>query len=363
MDGACPECRPLPLALETHTKSTTVFGVRNRYFFMLVLSVYSYANIRYTVGDKLFDFAIPQIDLFLALTVVVFGVWELNRLTERQLEALSAFFQHRIHPLILLFSFSLLNVALVCFVVMEALYAVLRMPVQVNAAHLTLLMAFGFRVNLFLNCINAIVFFMNKLKRTQIEAEQFKKSSIEARFEALRNQINPHFLFNSFNVLSSLVYKDQDTAARFIEQLSNVYRYLLNNQDRKVVPLKDEIAFIESYIYLLKIRFGDNLLVQNEIRKNGDHLHVAPAVLQMLIENAIKHNVVSRKSPLEIVLRSENGTIEVSNNLQEKEVKEESTQTGLKNIQDRYVFLTDKKVVIERSNSRFAVKIPLLELA
>lgn len=340
-----------------------MFGVRYRYIFILALAIYSYINIRYTVGDKLFDFPISQPYLFLALALVVLGVWELNRFAESRIDKISAFFHKRVHPLILLFGISLLNVGAVCFVVMEGLYAVLNMPVQVNTAHLTLLMAFGFRVNLFLNCINAIVFYMTKLKRTQLEAEQLKKISIEARFEALRNQINPHFLFNSFNVLSTLVYKDQDTAARFIEQLSNVYRYLLYNQERKVVPLKDELAFIESYIYLLKIRFGENLSVKNEITRNGEHFYVAPAVLQMLIENAIKHNVVSRKNPLEIVLRSENGSIEVTNNLQEKEIKEESTQTGLKNIQDRYLFLTERQVKIEKSPSRFTVKIPLLELS
>ncbi len=340
-----------------------MFGVRYRYFFILALSVYSYVNIRYTVGDKLFDFPISQVVLFLALALVVLAVWELNRFAESRLDKISSFFRKRIHPLILLFGISLLNVGVVCFLVMEGLYAVLSMPVQVNTAHLTLLMAFGFRVNLFLNCINAIVYYMNKLKKTQVEAEQFKKISVEARFEALRNQINPHFLFNSFNVLSTLVYKDQDTAARFIEQLSNVYRYLLYNQERKVVPLKDELAFIESYIYLLKIRFGENLSVKNEITRNGEQFYVAPAVLQMLIENAIKHNVVSRKNPLEIVLRSENGSIEVTNNLQEKEIKEESTLTGLKNIQDRYLFLTERQVKIEKSHSRFTVKIPLLELA
>lgn len=340
-----------------------MFGVRYRYVFIAALSVYSYVNIWYTVGDKLFDFPIPQLNVFLALALVVIGIWELNRLVERNLERITQVFNKRIHPLILLFAFSLIHVALVCFIVMEALYAVLQMPVQLNAAHLTLLMAFGFRVNLFLNCVNAIVFFMNKLKRTQLEAEQLKKVSIEARFEALRNQINPHFLFNSFNVLSTLVYKDQDTAARFIEQLSSVYRYLLYNQDRKVVPLKDELAFIESYTYLLKIRFGENLAVQNEIKQKEEHLYVAPAVLQMLIENAIKHNVVSRKNPLQILLRLQNGAIEVTNNLQEKEVKEESTQTGLKNIRDRYVFLSDKQVVIEKSDTQFTVKIPLLEFA
>jgi two-component system, LytTR family, sensor kinase len=339
-----------------------VFKVKYRYVFILVLSVYSFLNIRYTVGDKLFDFEVPPWALFTVLTLVVLGIWELNRLTESKLDHLRWITQYKVHPLVILFVMSLFSVALVCFILMEALYPMLGLPLRIETAHLTLLMAFGFRVNLFLNCVNAIVYYMERLKKTQLEAEQLKKISIEAQFEALRNQINPHFLFNCFNVLSSLVYKDADTSAKFIEQLSNVYRYLLYNQDKKVVPLKDELEFIQSYLFLLKIRFGENIQVKTQINRDSERFYIAPAVLQMLIENAIKHNVVSKRNPLEITLTSFNGSIEVSNNLQEKQVKEESTQIGLKNIKSRYLFLSDKEVKIEKSASRFSVKIPLLEV-
>ncbi|MBX2944484.1 MAG: histidine kinase [Cyclobacteriaceae bacterium] len=339
-----------------------MFKVRYRYIFILGLAVYSFLNIRYTVGDKLFDFTISNTLLFITLTTVISGIWELNRLVEARLGTLYLFFKRKLHPLLILFVLSLLNVAAVCFIAMEALYALADIPVQINTAHLTLLMAFGFRVNLFLNCINAIVFYMNKLKKTQLEAEQLKKISIEAQFEALRNQINPHFLFNCFNVLSTLVYRDAETSAKFIDQLSSVYRYLLYNQEKKIVSLKEELAFIESYLYLLKIRFGENISIKNEIDREGEKFYVAPAVLQMLIENAIKHNVVSRKSPLEISLTAVNGSIIVSNTLQPKAVKEESTRIGLKNIQSRYEFLSNRKVEISKTENRFTVKIPLLEL-
>jgi two-component system, LytTR family, sensor kinase len=245
---------------------------------------------------------------------------------------------------------------------MEILYPILKMPMQLNNGHLTLLMAFGFRVNLFLNCLNAIVYYMNQLKKTQLEAEQLKKISIEAQFEALRNQINPHFLFNCFNVLSTLVYKDADTSAKFIAQLSTVYRYLLFNQEKKVVPLRDELEFLEAYLFLLKIRFGENLVVENRISHDGEKFFMAPAVLQMLIENAIKHNVVSKKNPLHIRLFSENGWIVVSNTLQEKEVKELSTQVGLRNIMSRYLFLSHEEVQILKNGEEFTVKIPLLQV-
>lgn len=231
---------------------------------------------------------------------------------------------------------------------------------QLNNSHLTLLMVFGFRVNLFLNCLNAIVYYMNRLKKTQLEAEQLKKISIEAQFEALRNQINPHFLFNCFNVLSTLVYKDADTSAKFIAQLSTVYRYLLFNQEKKVVQLKDELDFLDAYLFLLKIRFGENIVVKNTIAPDGEKFFMAPAVLQMLIENAIKHNIVSKKYPLHIRLFSENGCIVVSNTLQEKEVKELSTQVGLRNITSRYLFLSNEPVKIFKTDKEFTVKIPLL---
>jgi two-component system, LytTR family, sensor kinase len=339
-----------------------VFGIRYRYLFIILLGVYSYLNIRFTVGERLFDFDLPAGYLFGILLTVVLGVWELNRLVENKLERLTAFFKQRIHPLILLFIFSMINVVIVSVVSMEILYPLLNMPMQINNSHLTLLMAFGFRVNLFLNCLNAIVYYMNRLKKTQLEAEQLKKISIEAQFEALRNQINPHFLFNCFNVLSSLVYKDADTSAKFIAQLSNVYRYLLYNQEKKVVELKEELSFLDSYLFLLKIRFSDNMSVENQIKEDGEPRFIAPAVLQMLIENAIKHNVVSKKNPLRIRIFSENGSICVSNNLQEKEVKEFSTQVGLKNISSRYRFLSDEEVKIERTSHEFTVKIPLVQV-
>jgi LytS/YehU family sensor histidine kinase len=158
------------------------------------------------------------------------------------------------------------------------------------------------------------------------------------------------------------VYKDADTSAKFISQLSHVYRYLLYNQEKNVVHLKDELTFLDAYLYLLKIRFGENIIVERAITLDGEKFYVAPAVLQMLIENAIKHNVVSKKNPLHIKVVVDHGWITVSNSLREKEVKETSTQVGLKNISARYGFLSDQPVKIERSAHDFTVKIPLLQV-
>jgi two-component system, LytTR family, sensor kinase len=337
-----------------------LFSNRYRYLFVLLLGGYSYLNIYYTVGEKLFSFSIPGLHLFLILLFVVAAIWELNRMVEKLVVSRSSF--KSINPLLLVFGASLINVLISCSIGMVALYLLLNRPFPISLDELTLLAVFGFRVNLFLNCINAIVYYMNRYRTIQVEAEQLRIVSVEAQFEALRNQINPHFLFNCFNALSSLVYKDADTSAKFIAQLSNVYRYLLYNQGNRVVTLSAELDFTQSYFYLLTIRFSDSIFIDNQIKGATDRVYIAPAVLQMLVENAIKHNVVSRKNPLEIILKIEDDAVVVINTIHEKTVKEASTGIGLKNIINRYRLLTDKPVTVERTPAAFTVKIPLLQI-
>lgn len=339
-----------------------MFNVRLRFVFVLLLSIYSFCNIWFTVGEKLFDFEISAIHLFVLLFAEVLFIWELNRITEARLIKKVAVVVKKIHPLIILFAISLLNVALVSSLNLTILYASLGMPLTWSFDQFILLLVFGFRVNLFLNCINAIYYYVERLKRSELLAEQLKKVSVEARFEALRNQINPHFLFNCLNALSNLVYKNPDVSAKFIDQLSKVYRYLLYNQERTVVTLQEELDFIESYVYLLKIRFGENIFVDKLITTDVNRFHIAPATLQMLIENAIKHNVVSSKSPLTIRIQSVNGSITVSNTLQEKQVKEQSSYIGLNNIMKRYEFLSSVPVVIMKTDFEFSVQVPLVEI-
>lgn len=338
-----------------------MFNLRYRYFFILLLGIYSYINLLFTGGKSLFEFETPQLVLLCLMLFIVFGVWELNRVAEKYINNSPCKFKRNIHPLIALFVVSLFNVALVAMGSLQVLYLILNIPAQMDYANLKLLILQSLRVNLFLNSLNAIVYYMNRVKQVELEAEQLKKNSIEAQFEVLRNQINPHFLFNSFNVLSTLVYRDADTSAKFISQLSNVYRYLLYNQQKKLVTLKDELTFIDSYLYLLKIRFTENIQIDKQIEQTAQKAFVPPAVIQMLIENAIKHNIVSKKSPLLISLYTQQGYFIVSNILQPKKIAESSsTNIGLNNIISRYGLLTDKRVEIERSDTRFVVKIPLL---
>lgn len=208
--------------------------------------------------------------------------------------------------------------------------------------------------------IDLSLFLLNKWRFSLAELERFKKENAEYRFELLQSQLNPHFLFNSLNTLSSLVYENQENAGLFIRKLSDVYRYILDHRDKDVVDLETELNFAKSYILLMKLRFEENLTVDISLEEDVSKFQMAPLTLQLLIENAIKHNIVSKKKPLQINIILKDDYLEVSNNLQPKTNKEYSHQLGLKNISNRYQFLTDREVLIENNESKFIVKIPLV---
>ena len=206
------------------------------------------------------------------------------------------------------------------------------------------------------------LFLLHKWRFSLAELERFKKENAEYRFELLRSQLNPHFLFNSLNTLSSLVYKNQENASLFIRKLSDVYRYILDQKEKEIVSLETEINFAESYIMLMQLRFEKNLKVNLETMKLADKYYIAPLSLQLLIENAIKHNIVSKSKPLQINIFTAEGYLWVKNNMQPKTYKEISHEMGLKNITSRYAFLTDNKIEIENDGITFTVKVPLLNL-
>lgn len=205
------------------------------------------------------------------------------------------------------------------------------------------------------------IFSLNLWRVSLGEMERFKKESIEFQLATLKAQVNPHFLFNSLNTLSSLVYQNQDSAALFVRRLARVYRYVLENQEREMVKLSEEIRCLEDYISLLTTRFGESIQFNIDIPKKSKKKFIAPMTLQMLVENAIKHNIKTRRKPLQINIRLENHKILVSNNLQSKQRVGFSSGIGLENIESRYAFLTDQKVEIMYNDKRFTVKIPLLD--
>ncbi|MCG8328410.1 MAG: histidine kinase [Chitinophagales bacterium] len=217
---------------------------------------------------------------------------------------------------------------------------------------------------LFVSIVIAIEVFWVMLKKSQkLESlnERLLRNEEMTKYQALMNQLNPHFLFNSLNVLSYLVHEDSNTSERFIEELSKIYRYILQLNETYLVPLKKEMEFIESYIFLQKIRYQDNLVFNAEISLAAYQKLLPPLSLEVLIENAIKHNVIDAQHPLRIRLHIQNNYLLVENNIQPRNEDEiESTQVGLKNLLEKYQILESEVPEFATRNGLFIAKIPLL---
>jgi len=204
--------------------------------------------------------------------------------------------------------------------------------------------------------------FLMEWRQSAIDVERLKTESMESKFESLRSQVNPHFLFNSLNALSSLVYSDQAKAVDFIQKLSQVYRYVLEHQNDEVVDLASEVEFLKSFVYLNKIRFGNNFEVSYTNLDDTNGWTVPPVALQMLVENCIKHNEVSNENPLKISISKKEDLMVVENNLNPINVpKQDSNGLGLSNIISRYELLSDKKVEVSQTENSFRVSVPLLK--
>lgn len=191
--------------------------------------------------------------------------------------------------------------------------------------------------------------------------EELKRENLQAKYEALKNQVNPHFLFNSLNTLSGLVEQKPDLATDFIRKLSDIYRYVLEQTDKELVSIKEEMKFIDDYVFLLQMRFGKGFLFDSKI-DIFQNMQVVPLSLQMLIENAIKHNAVSDDMPLKIEMKTDHGFIVVTNNIQRKRVINNGMlPLGLENIKKRYAYLSNVRVEVIESENEFIVKLPVIE--
>jgi two-component system, LytTR family, sensor kinase len=211
-----------------------------------------------------------------------------------------------------------------------------------------------------INAIFFIQFFIGKWKDSIIETERLEKEKAQVQFDNLKNQLNPHFLFNSLTSLNSLITEDQQLASKFLQHLSKVYRYLLQYKDKSTVSLRVELDFIRNYIFLMETRFKHALHIHLNISPDKEDRLIVTATLQILIENAIKHNIVDMARPLTIDVLTSGNYLVVSNNLQKRSVVETSNKVGLENLRSLYGFLTDKPIEVEQTDNRFFVKVPLL---
>jgi sensor histidine kinase YesM len=193
-----------------------------------------------------------------------------------------------------------------------------------------------------------------------IDLERIKADNIGAQYELLKQQVNPHFLFNSLNTLKSMVEIGDEHAADFIVKLSDFYRYTLENRKMNIISLSEELDILNAYLFLLKARFEDGILLNFKISSKHTSSNIPPFTLQLLVENCIKHNVVSLEQPLNINLYSDGDTLVIENQLQLKKVPESSIGMGLENINQRYLHLIGKKIEIIADERHFKVKLPVI---
>ncbi|MAD98351.1 MAG: histidine kinase [Flavobacteriaceae bacterium] len=217
----------------------------------------------------------------------------------------------------------------------------------------------SFGVSAFLHARGFMIGWKKAVKQESTQQQIVAKTET-AKFQSLKSQIDPHFLFNSLNVLTSLIGENPNAAERFTTKLSKVYRYVLEQRNKDLIPLTEELNFAKTYMELLQMRFEDAIQFSVPASVSNGDLKVVPLSLQLLLENAVKHNVVSSSRPLIINIYEEDGYLVVENNINPKEAIGKSTKVGLQNIADRYGLITERRVSIENNKKTFAVRLPLL---
>ncbi|MFC4739709.1 2TM domain-containing protein [Flavobacterium ponti] len=203
-------------------------------------------------------------------------------------------------------------------------------------------------------------YFYKAFQENRVKEQKIIAGTASAKFESLKNQIDPHFLFNSLNVLSSLIEENPENAQKFTTSLSKIYRYVLEQKDKELVTVAEELAFAKTYMNLLKMRFEDSISYEVPLDFDDEDAKVVPLSLQLLLENTIKHNIVSEKKPLHIKITIKNNELIVENNKQKKEVLQDRRGVGLQNIVNRYAILSKRNVTVEDTDEYFRISLPIL---
>jgi len=208
------------------------------------------------------------------------------------------------------------------------------------------------------------IYFYIRLKKSIREEEQAKQIIVQAQLDTLRNQAQPHFFFNTLNTLRDIIDQNsKEDAKEFVDKLSDVYRFILESGNANLISLRDELKFAKSYMHIQSERFGDNLRIHWDISEASLETMVVPMSIQLLLENAIKHNVISKAKPLNIYVKTQDGFVMVNNKIQPKSTKVPSTKVGLKNIKKRYALISNKTLEIKNEENQFIVSLPLLKIS
>jgi len=218
----------------------------------------------------------------------------------------------------------------------------------------------GLVITTIISMIYETAYYFQLWKESLLEGERLKKNEARLQFESLKNQVNPHFLFNSLNTLSALIPVDPDRAERFVQAFAKNYRYVLDVKDKSFVPLEVELEFVRSYCFLQKIRFEDQLVITEDIEATGKNYYIPPLILQNLVENAIKHNRISEKHPLHIYIQLIGDVLQVRNRIHTRQEIADSTKTGLKNIRERMKLVSNSIPEFYEKDGIFYAIIPLV---
>jgi len=331
-----------------------------RFIFMGIVGVLIFFILQFIMKHNVVQHN-KILDLITSIIITVF-VWEGNIYIDNYLNKISPWQKSVKNRIAVQLPMSVIYTVLTIFIFLFLFNKyVCQFPQKQQDEFRSIAFIIGIMTSTIILTIDISSQFFSNWKKSLIEIEKHKTETSQAQLQNLKNQINPHFLFNNLSVLSSLVYSDQDKAVDFINQLSKVYRYILEHRDSELATVESEITFINSYIFLLKIRFDKNIDFTIDIESSKRNWYTPPMSLQILIENAIKHNEISEELPLHISITTKGEQLEVKNNLQLRTNHEPSSNTGLQNIKDRYAYFTTREIEICDQNQNFSVKIPILE--
>jgi two-component system LytT family sensor kinase len=296
--------------------------------------------------------------LFYVSIVLLFMSWEVLRTVHLQLNKILPF-EKNVSLRIVVQMFAAIVLA---FLIRYSIYKFGEpfLPIKLDSLFLASTWALYALAVAGVNSIFFVRYFLGRWKDSLIKAERLEREKSQVQFDNLKNQLNPHFLFNALTSLNSLIVEDPPLAQQFLQHMSKVYRYVLQNKDKNFVSVATELDFIKNFVFLVETRFSDALRINFDINKLSKEKAIVPVTLQILIENALKHNVVDNQRPLYIDIFTTEDYLIVSNNLQTRNSVETSNKQGLENLKSLYKFLTDRAVIIEHGQQRFSVKVPLL---
>lgn len=346
---------------------STLYEKAFQFIVVPTMGIFCYFIILFVKPEHDLKSLFQSIHLFYDIAFAVFVsavLWKVNMIINRQIEKRLDWRKEPVKRVIWQVALNTIFSAAFILVSIRTYLSFYDIPLQSEYPSILRVSLFvGILVFLLIQTIHLGAYFFHQWENAYVESEELKRQKLQSQFDALKSQVNPHFLFNSLNALTTLIMEDQKLAVEFVNRIANVYRYILQNQYSQLVNLQDELEFIEAFVFLQKIRFGENLKVNIDIPANYKNKLIAPLSLQMLVENSIKHNVVSAERNLIINIFIENDNLIVKNNIQKKNNSNGSIGIGLENIKQRYEIIAQRNVEINSDADFFTVKIPLLSIS